>query len=58
MIRIKDNGTPQTLSWNTSSGGYRAEGVILPTSTVASTPLYVGCVYNAQDTYWDVLAVS
>lgn len=58
MIRIKDNGTAQTLTWTTTSGGYRAEGIVLPTTTVASTPLYVGCIYNAQDSYWDVVAVS
>ena len=58
MIRIKDNGTARALTWTTTSGGYRAQGVTLPTTTVISTPLYVGCVYNAQDTYWDVLAVS
>ena len=58
IIRIKDNGTAQTLSWVTTAGGYRAQGVTLPTTTVASTPLYVGCIYNSQDSYWDVVAVS
>jgi hypothetical protein len=58
LIRIKDNGTAQSLTWTTTAGGYRSEGVALPTTTVISTPLYVGCVYNAQDSYWDVLAVS
>jgi hypothetical protein len=58
LIRIKDNGTAQTLTWTTTSGAYRAEGVTLPTTTVASTPLYIGCVYNSQDSYWDVIAVS
>ena len=58
LIRLKDNGTPQALTWTTTSGAYRARGVTLPTTTVASTPLYVGCVYNGQDTYWDVIAVS
>ena len=57
-IRIKDNGTPQTLTWTTSAGGYRAEGITLPTTTVASTPLYVGAIYNAQDSYWDVVGAS
>jgi hypothetical protein len=58
LIRIKDNGTAQTLTWTTSSGGYRALGPTLPTTTVVGKPVYIGCVYNAQDTYWDVLAVS
>lgn len=58
LIRIKDNGTPQGLTWTTTSGAYRARGVTLPVNTVASTPVYIGCVYNAQDTYWDVIAIS
>ena len=58
IIRIKDNGVARALTWTTSSGGYRAEGVTLPSTTTISTPLYIGCVYNAQDSYWDVLAVS
>ena len=58
ILRIKDNGTPQTLTWTTSSGAYRARNVTLPTTTVASTPMYIGCIYNSQDTYWDVLAVT
>ena len=58
ILRIKDNGTPQTLTWTTSSGAYRARNVTLPTTTVASTPMYIGCIYNTQDTFWDVLAVT
>jgi hypothetical protein len=57
-IRIKDNGTARALTWTTTSGGYRALGVTLPTTTVVGKPVYIGCVYNAQDTFWDVLAVS
>ena len=55
ILRIKDNGTPQTLSWTTTSGGYRAVAVVLPTTTVASSVFYAGCIYNSQDTYWDVV---
>ena len=58
IIRIKDNGTAQAISWVTSAGGYRAQGVVLPITTVISTPLYVGCIYNGQDSFWDVVAVS
>jgi len=57
-IRIKDNGTAQTLAWTTTSGGYRIIGSTLPTTTVAGKVTYVGCVYNAQDTFWDVVAVT
>ena len=57
-IRIKDNGTAQALTWTTTSGAYRAVGVTLPTTTVISKALYVGCIYNSQDSFWDVVAVA
>ena len=57
-IRFKDNGTAQALTWTTTSGAYRAVGVTLPTTTVISKALYVGCIYNSQDTFWDVVAVA
>ena len=55
LIRIQDNGTARALTWNST---YKAQGVTLPTTTVISTPLYVGCVYNSQTSFWDVIAVS
>ena len=55
FIRIKDNGTARTLAWNAA---YRAIGIVLPTTTVISKTLYVGCVYNSTDSKWDVLAVA
>lgn len=55
IIRIKDNGTARTLSWNAI---YRAIGVTLPTTTVISKTMYIGMRYNAADTKFDVLAVS
>lgn len=57
-LRIKDNGSNRALTWVTSSGGYRAIGVSLPTTTAANKVIYVGCIYNSQDTFWDVVAVS
>jgi hypothetical protein len=57
-IRIKDNGTARTLTWVTTAGGYRIIGTTLPTTTVASKTIYVGCVYNTADAFWDVVAVS
>ncbi len=57
-IRLKDNGTGRALTWTTTSGAYRAIGVTLPTTTVASKVTYVGCVYNSQDSFWDVVAVT
>jgi len=55
IIRIKDNGTPRTLSYNAI---YRAVGVLLPTTTVASKWLYLSMIYNSNDTKWDVTGVA
>lgn len=57
ILRFKDNGTARALTWTTSSGGFRVIGTTLPTTTVASKVTYIGCVYNSQDTYWDVASV-
>ena len=57
-IRIKDDGTARALTWTTSAGGFRVIGTTLPTITTASKVTYVGCVYNSQDSCWDVLAVA
>jgi hypothetical protein len=57
-IRIKDNGTARALTWTTSAGGYRVIGTTLPTTTVISKTVYVGCVYNSADTFWDVIAIA
>lgn len=54
IIRIEDNGTSRALTWS----GYRAVGVTLPTTTVASKILYVGVIYNSQDSTWDAIAVA
>lgn len=56
LIRLKDNGTARGITWTTSSGGYRAIGITLPTTTVLSKTTYVGCVYNSTDSFWDAVA--
>ena len=58
MIRIKDAGAANAIGWITTAGGYRPIGVTLPTTTVAGKVLYVGCIYNSQDAYWDVVSVA
>lgn len=59
IFRIKDNGTSRALTWTTgSTNSFRAVGVTLPTSTVVNKTVYVGCVYNAADSRWDIVAVS
>jgi len=54
-FRFKDNGTARALTWN---GVFRAIGVTIPTTTVISKTVYVGAIYNAADTKWDVIAVA
>jgi hypothetical protein len=54
-IRILDNGTAQTISWNAT---YTVIGVTLPTTTTANKMVYVGCIYNSTNTRWDVVAVT
>ncbi len=55
IIRIKDNGTARALTWNAI---FRAIGVTLPTTTVISKTIYVGCIWNSNDSTWDVIAVA
>jgi hypothetical protein len=55
MIRIKDNGTAQTIAFGTN---YRAIGITLPTTTVISKTLYLGCIWNDTDTKFDVIGIS
>jgi hypothetical protein len=55
IIRIKDNGTGIAIAYNPI---FRAIGVTLPTTTTASKTLYLGVMYNAEATKWDVIAVN
>jgi len=55
IIRILDNGSSQTISWNAT---YTVIGTTLPTSTTANKTVYVGCIYNANNTRWDVIAIT
>jgi hypothetical protein len=56
-IRLFASST-QTVSWTTTSGGYRIIGTTLPTSVPAGKTIYVGCVWNSTDSFWDVVAVA
>ena len=55
MFRLLDNGTSRALTWNAT---YTIIGVTLPTATTISKTTYVGCIYNANNTRWDVIAVT
>jgi hypothetical protein len=58
-LRIRDDGNAQSITWTTAgANSYRAIGATLPASTTANKLIYVGCVYNSQDSYWDVVALS
>jgi len=55
IFRFLDNGTTRTLTWDAT---YVVIGVTLPTATTANKTTYVGCIYNANNTRWDVIAVT
>jgi hypothetical protein len=55
VIRIKDNGTQFTLTWNAI---YRASTDLpLPTATTAGKTMYLKFIYNADDAKEDLVAV-
>ena len=55
MLRFLDNGTARNITWN---GIFVGIGLTLPSTTVISKYLYVGCVYNANSSKWDVVATG
>jgi hypothetical protein len=59
IFRIKADSTNRTVTLTTgSSGAFRAIGVTLPITVTASKITYIGCIYNAQELLWDVVAIS
>lgn len=59
IIRIKDNGSSRVITFTgAGSNAFRGIGLTLPTTTVLNKVLYVGCIYNADDAYWDVIATA
>lgn len=58
IFRFKPNGA-QTLTWTTgTANSFRAMAITFPTSLVSGKTTYVGCIYNAFDSRWDVVATS
>ena len=56
LIRIKDNGSAQTLGWNSI---YKAVARALPLTTTASKTMYLGFKYNSSGTgTWDLIAYA
>jgi hypothetical protein len=58
LYRFEDDGTGRALTWTSGANGFRAIGVILPTTTVATKTTYVGTIWNATDSRWDVVATG
>tara|TARA_R110000868_G_scaffold94044_1_gene259874 strand:+ start:388 stop:1026 length:639 start_codon:yes stop_codon:yes gene_type:complete len=54
VFRFKDNATARAITWNAV---FVPVGVTLPTTTVISKLVYVGCFYNSTSSQWDVTAV-
>ena len=55
IIRIKDNGTARALTYDTQ---FRAMGNALPSTTVVNKTLYMGFIWNATDSKFDLVAVA
>ena len=55
IIRIKDNGTARAISYG---AGYRAVGVTLPVTTVINKTVYLGGIWNAEDSRTDIIATA
>jgi hypothetical protein len=55
LIRIVDNGTPQTIAYGTQ---YVGIGFTLPSTTVAGKALVLGCVWNANKTRVEVVSMA
>jgi hypothetical protein len=59
IIRHFASGGARTLSLNTGTGGFRfGSDITALTQTVSGKTDYIGCIYNATDNKWDVVAYS
>lgn len=55
IFRLLDNGSSQAITWDST---YTPINVVLPTVTNPNKTVYVGCIYNADKTRWDVVAAA
>ena len=56
IVRIKDDGTARAITYGNY---YRSTcSVALPATTTISKTLYLGFIWSATDTKWDLVAVS
>jgi hypothetical protein len=58
IFRILDNGTSRVLTWNATYTSMVGGAFTNSFSTTISKMLYVGCIYNAANTRWDVVAIT
>ncbi len=59
IIRHLASGGARTLALNSGTGGFRFGSDITALSATASGKIdYIGCVYDATDDKWDVVAVT
>jgi len=54
IVRVKDAGTTKNLTWT----GFTARGATPPAATTAGKTHYVGCIYNATASTWDVVVAT
>jgi hypothetical protein len=54
IVRIKDDGTARAITWGTEYAGIVAA---LPSTTVISKLLYMGFIWNAAASRWDLIAL-
>jgi hypothetical protein len=65
LFRFLDNGTTRTITFTGGAGGFRPVGVTLTTSgsdftfaTTINKLTYIGAIYNANASRWDVVALT
>lgn len=55
VIRIKDNGTARAITFGSQ---YRGIVSTLPATTVLSKTMYLGLIWNSDDSKWDMVGLS
>lgn len=59
IIRHNASGGARTLSLNTGAGGFRfGTDITALTATSSGKTDYIGCIYNATDSFWDVVSYT
>ena len=48
----------KNITWPSGTGGVRAIGLTLPTVTTANKIMYIGLIYNAEESLWDAIAYA